>query len=92
MVAEDDPLDLLGQDGGDAVAAIGGVRGEESLDGGELGITDTSFDLVQTGRMLRPITASDPCGGVERTRVVVERHLAILAGKDESERKRRVPG
>jgi hypothetical protein len=38
--------------------------------------------------MLRPITASDPCGGVERTRIVVERHLAILAGKDESERKR----
>lgn len=41
MVAGDDPLDLLGQDGGDAVAVIGGVPGEESLDGGELGITDT---------------------------------------------------
>jgi hypothetical protein len=33
----DGPLDLLGQGGGDAVAVIGGVRGEESLDGGELG-------------------------------------------------------
>ena len=39
----DGPLDLLGQDGGDAVAVIGGVPGEASLDGGELGITDTSI-------------------------------------------------
>ena len=47
MVAGDDPLDLLGQGGGDAVAVIGGVRGEESLDGGELGITDTSNQPVR---------------------------------------------
>lgn len=52
MVAGDGPLDLLGQDGGDAVAVIGGVRGEESLDGGELGITETLNQPVRRATSL----------------------------------------